>query len=61
MENYARLSDGSIVFIYSFENGIFSTVRIDRNEECQHRPNELTPWGPMPGEALDAEGEPVWV
>jgi hypothetical protein len=61
MENYARLSDGSVVFIYGYANGIFETVRIDRDEESQHRPCELTPWGPAPGEALTPEGEPVWV
>jgi len=61
MNNYARLSDGSVVFIHGYENGIFSTVRIDRDEEAQHQPCELTPWGPAPGESLTPEGEPVWV
>jgi hypothetical protein len=60
MKDYARLSDGNVVFIYGYENGIFSTVRIDRDQECQHRPCELMPWAPAPGEALTPEGEPVW-
>lgn len=60
MQEYARLFDGSVVFIYAYENGIFSTVRIDRDEESQHRPCELTPWTPAPGEMVTAEGEPVW-
>jgi hypothetical protein len=41
MYDYARLSDGSIVYIYGYENGVFSTVRIDREEESLHRPCEV--------------------
>lgn len=60
MDNYARLSDGSIVYIYGYENGLFNTVSIDRDEEALHRPSDLIPWAPAPGEALDSEGEPLW-
>jgi hypothetical protein len=60
MNHYARLSDGGVVFIYGCENGVFSTVRIDRDEETQHRECELSPWTPEPGELLTPEGEPVW-
>lgn len=60
MDNYARLSDGSVVYIFGYEDGFFSTVRIDRDEEMKHRPCELTPWAPAPGEPLTPEGEPVW-
>ena len=61
MNNSARLSDGSVVYIYGYENGFFSTVRIDREAKSLHRPCELTPWAPASGEALTPEGEPVWL
>jgi hypothetical protein len=52
MNNYARLSNGSVVYIHGHENGLFSTVRVDRDEESQHRQCELVPWTPVPGERV---------
>jgi hypothetical protein len=52
-------TDG-IVYILKHDQGRYQTVRIDHDEESQHRPCDLTPWGPAPGEALMPEGKPVW-
>jgi hypothetical protein len=57
MKDCARLSDGNVVYIYGYANGLFSTVRI---EESRHMHHGLTPWAPAPGEAMTPEGEPVW-
>jgi hypothetical protein len=48
---YARVSDG-IVYVYGYEQGRYQTVRMDRDQECEHLECELTPWVPAPGECV---------
>ncbi len=48
---YARLVDG-IVFILGFKNGLYQTVRTDRDEEREYFAGDLTPWSPRNGERV---------
>jgi hypothetical protein len=48
---YARISDG-VVFVIGNERGLFESIRIDRDEECEHCGSELTAWTPEQGEQV---------
>lgn len=48
---YARISDG-VVYVTGNERGLFQSVRVDRDEECEHRGSELTAWIPAQGDCV---------
>ena len=50
-ERYARLADG-IIFIFGFKDGLYQTVRTDREEQCEYSASDLMAWKPRNGERV---------
>ncbi len=48
---YARVSDG-VVHVCGYDQGRYQTVRMDRDEECEHLECELVRWVPSHGERV---------